>query len=269
MRSATAAKEAKMSHSDTIGGDRPAGGEPNGLAARLSRIFSPVKSTEDPMQETVEFTPDDVLPDEPAWTPRFATVWRGYDRGAVEDHIAALEDELAAVRAQRIPEHAIQEEIDRLGSDTSAILRVAREKADAISSRAHAQADMLMADAQAQAEATTRDAEARRRTLDADADLIWRERTRLIDDTRQLADCMLSVADDAVERFPPEPVAPAAPVQTAAPVEPVAPPEPVEPPVAPPAPVTPPEASNGQPAAEPAPADVQPPEPGEPGEPPF
>ena len=66
----------------------------------------------------------------------------------------------------------------------------------------------MMAEAQAQAEATTRDAEARRRTFDADADLIWRERTRLIDDTRKLADCMLSVADDAVERFPPETVEP-------------------------------------------------------------
>ena len=69
-------------------------------------------------------------------------------------------------------------------------------------SRAHAQADLLMAEAQAQAEATTRDAEARRRTFDADADLIWRERTRLIDDTRKLADCMLSVADDAVGAVP-------------------------------------------------------------------
>ena len=68
----------------------------------------------------------------------------------------------------------------------------------------------MMAEAQAQAEATTRDAEARRRTFDADADLIWRERTRLIDDTRKLADCMLSVADDAVERFPPETVEPVA-----------------------------------------------------------
>jgi ElaB/YqjD/DUF883 family membrane-anchored ribosome-binding protein len=252
-----------MSHSDTIGGERPAGGEPNGLAARLGRIFSPVKASEGPLQETVEFTPDDVLPDEEAWTPRFATVWRGYDRAAVEDYIGALEDELAAVRARHIPEHAIREEIDRIGSDTSAILRVAHEKADAISSRAHAQADMLMAEAQAQAETTTRDAEARRRALDADADLIWRERTRLIDDTRKLADCMLSVADDAVERFPPEPVAPVAP---AVPGETAAPPEPA----------APAEASNGQPAAEPPAPDEQPPlhpgeraEPGEPAEPPF
>jgi hypothetical protein len=228
-------KEAIMSHSETIGGERPAGGEPSGLGARLGRFFSttfsPVKSSEDPLQETVEFTPEDVEAVEGAWTPRFATVWRGYDPAAVEEYIGALENELTAARAEHTPEYAIREEIDRIGNDTAAILRVAHEKADAIASRAHAQADLLMAEAQAQAEATTRDAEARRRTFDADADLIWRERTRLIDDTRKLADCMLSVADDAVERFPPETVEPLEPATPAEPAEPV---EPVE-------------ATNGQP----------------------
>jgi DivIVA domain-containing protein len=231
-------KEAIMSHSETIGGERPAAGEPHTLGARLGRIFSPVKSSEDQLQETVEFTPEDVLPAEEAWVPRFTTVWRGYDRASVDEYIGTLEDELAAVRAEHTPEHAIQDEIDRLGNDTAEILRVAHAKADAIASRAHAQADLLMAEAQAQAEVTTRDAEARRRTFDADADLIWRERTRLIDDTRKLADCMLSVADDAVERFPPE---------TAEPVEPV-------------------DATNGQPAES---ESADGPAAGEPGKPPF
>jgi DivIVA domain-containing protein len=206
-----------MSHSETIGGERRAGGDSNGLGARLARLFSPKTQPEDGLGETVEFTPEGVETENgDAWAPRFATTWRGYDRVAVDEYLGALEDELAAARAEHTSEHAIQNEIDRLGNDTAEILRVAHAKADAISSRAHAQADLLMADAQAEAEATTRDAEARRRTFDADADLIWRERTRLIDDTRKLADCMLSVADDAVERFPPETVEP---VQTAEPVE--------------------------------------------------
>ena len=231
-----------MSHSDTMGG------EPSGLGARLARVFTTPKPAEDPLQETVEFTPDDVVPAEAAWAPRFTTVWRGYDRTAVEEYIGALEDELATVQAQHTPEHAINEEIDRIGADTAAILRVAHEKADAIASRAHAQADLLVAEAQSQAEATTRDAEARRRTLDADADLIWRERTRLIDDTKKLADCMLSVADDAVERFPPETVAPAPqPTEAMQPVETV-------------------EATNGQPTQS---ESADGPAPAEPGQPPF
>jgi cell division septum initiation protein DivIVA len=212
-----------MSQSETIGGERPAGTDSGGLGARFARLFSPRAQPEDGLGETVEFTPEGVeTQNGDGWAPRFATTWRGYDRLAVDEYLVALEDELAAVRAERIPEHAIQDEIDRFGNDTAEILRVARAKADAISSRAHAQADLMMAEAQAQAEVTTRDAEARRRTFDADADLIWRERTRLIDDTRKLADCMLSVADDATERFPPETVEPAQtpePVQTAEPVQ--------------------------------------------------
>jgi DivIVA domain-containing protein len=226
-----------MSHSETIGGERPAGGEPSGLGARLGRLFSPGKSSEDQLQETVEFTPEGVeTQNGDGWAPRFATTWRGYDRVAVDEYLAALEDELAAARAEHTSEHAIQSEIDRLGNDTAEILRVAHAKADAISSRAHAQADLLMAEAQAQAEATTRDAEARRRTFDADADLIWRERTRLIDDTRKLADCMLSVADDAVERFPPETTEPVADPAPAAAPEPPADAAIVPPPPSPPVP---------------------------------
>src|SRR5712692_11415882 len=124
-----AVKEAIMSHSDTIGGERPASGEPSGLGARLGRFFSPANPRQDQPQETVEFTPEDVVPAEEAWAPRFTTVWRGYDRASVDEYIGALEDELATVRAEHTPEHAIQDEIDRLGNDTAEILRVAHAKA--------------------------------------------------------------------------------------------------------------------------------------------
>ncbi len=224
-----------MSHSETIGGERPADGHSDGLGARLARLFSPTKQAEDGLGETVEFIPEGVEAENgDAWAPRFATVWRGYDREAVDEYIGALEDELAAARAEHTSEHAIREEIDRIGDDTAAILRVAHEKADAIATRAHAQADLLVAEAQSQAAATTRDAEARRRSLDADADLIWRERTRLIDDTRKLADCMLSVADDAVERFPPETTDPVTDAPPVAVPEPPADPGLVPPPPPPP-----------------------------------
>ena len=88
---------------------------------------------------------------------------------------------------------------------------MAQEKADAIVSRAHAQADLLVAEAQASAEATTKAAEQRVRALDADTDAVWRDRARLIDDTRKLADGLLAVADDAAERFRPKPTSPSKP----------------------------------------------------------
>jgi DivIVA domain-containing protein len=221
-----------MNHSETIGR-----GGVHGVGARLARLFSPVRTGDEGLQETVEFAPDgaEAAPAE-AWAPRFATVWRGYDPEAVDSYVGALEDELAAVRAEHVPQHAVQAEIERISNDTAEIIRVAHEKAEAIASRARAQADLMLAEAQAQAEATTRDAEVRRRTLDADTDLIWHERTRLLEDTRKLADCMLSVADDAVERFPPETAEPPAPetaepppaaaVEPAALAQPAAPEEP-------------------------------------------
>jgi DivIVA domain-containing protein len=224
-----------MSHSELVGGQPATGRETEGLGSRLGRLFSPARTPAEDPQATVEFTPEGMVPAEEAWAPRFATTWRGYDRAAVDAYIVALEEDLAAARQAHTTEHAVQEEIERISNDTAEIIRVAHEKADAISSRAHAQADLLMAEAQAQAEATTRDAESRRRTLDADADMIWRERTRLIEDTRKLADCMLSVADDAVERFPPETNEPAPPAPDAAPAT-----EPELPPSAPP-PAAPPE----------------------------
>ena len=196
--------------------ERPPGGHFGDLGARLARLVRTPRSSEGSpeaaaaeLQETQEFVPEyveqtDTEPAAEEWTPRFAMTWRGYHRAAVDDYIRELEDELAAVRTERAPEHAIREEIDRIGHDTAAILRVAQEKADAIASRAHAQADLLVAEAQASAEATTKAAEQRVRALDADTDAVWRDRARLIDDTRKLADGLLAVADDAAERFPPE-----------------------------------------------------------------
>jgi DivIVA domain-containing protein len=232
-----------MSHSELVGG---AGPQTESLGSRLGRLFSPTRTTAEEPEETVEFIPPNVASEEDAaWTPRFTMTWRGYDRAEVDAYIEALEEDLAAARAAHTTEHAVQEEIERISNDTAEILRVAHEKADAISTRAHAQADLMIAEAQSQAEATTRDAEARARRLDADADMIWRERTRLIEDTRKLADCMLSVADDAVERFPPEtsdpqPVAQPESVEPVPPGPPAVPPEPAAPEA--PAPEPPPEA---------------------------
>src|SRR2546423_1247475 len=75
-----------MSHSETIG-ERPAGGGPDRLGARLARLFSPVRSTGDPLEETVEFTPEGVEPPVDVGEgplPRFATVWLGYGPGPAD-----------------------------------------------------------------------------------------------------------------------------------------------------------------------------------------
>jgi cell division septum initiation protein DivIVA len=131
-------------------------------------------------------------------------IWGGYDRAAVEERVASLEDELADLRAQMDPEHGVEAEIQHLGDETADILRVAHGKADAMVKKAEADADRIVSEAREQAAEMVREAELRLQRLDRDTDLVWAERMRLTEDTRMLAQQLVEVADAAAERFPPE-----------------------------------------------------------------
>lgn len=141
------------------------------------------------------------------WDPprkRFPPALHGYDREAVDQHIAALERELEEMRAQQSPAPAVQAEIARIGEETSAILRVAHEQATEITRRAQTQADRCVADAAANAVAMTENAKRKLRHLDTETDAVWAERGRLIEDIRNVATSLFSLAEDAAERFPEE-----------------------------------------------------------------
>jgi hypothetical protein len=143
----------------------------------------------------------DALPWEPD-RKRFPTVLHGYDRDAVDSHLAALEREMGDLRAQRSPAPAIEEELERLGAETTAVLRVAHEQAAEITRRAQVQADRCVADAAANAVAMTEDAKRNLRQLDTETDAVWAERGRLIEDVRNVATGLFSLAEDASDRFP-------------------------------------------------------------------
>jgi uncharacterized membrane protein YccC len=209
------------------------------LGERLARGFSSVDRPGDdqpawelydePEQPTAAV---DAVPWEPA-RRRFPTTLHGYDRDAVDAHVAALEHEVAELRTQRSPVPAVEEEIERLGEETSAILRVAHEQAAEITRRAQSQADRCVADAAANAVEMTEDAKRRLRQLDGETDAVWAERGRLIEDVRNVATALFSLAEDAADRFPedgergaatatvtvqapaPEPFAPPAPAPVA------------------------------------------------------
>jgi DivIVA domain-containing protein len=140
-----------------------------------------------------------------AWDParkRFPTALHGYDREAVDAHLAALEREMGELRAQRSPVPAVEAEIERVGEETSAILRVAHEQAAEITRRAQSQADRCIADAAGNAVAMTEDAKRKLRQLDSETDAVWAERGRLIEDARNVATALFSLAEDAADRFP-------------------------------------------------------------------
>jgi DivIVA domain-containing protein len=119
---------------------------------------------------------------------RFPTTLHGYDRESVDAHLDA----------------AVEAEIERVGEETSAILRVAHEQASEITRRAQTQADRCVSDAAANAVAMTEDAKRKLRQLDSETDAVWAERGRLIDDVRTVATALFSLAEDAADRFPEE-----------------------------------------------------------------
>ncbi|HUA71673.1 MAG TPA: DivIVA domain-containing protein [Solirubrobacteraceae bacterium] len=184
------------------------------LGDRLSRGFN---SFDRPQTDDQEWEPyeeeldqptaavETVPPSEPS-RKRFPTSMHGYDRDSVDDYIDGLEHEIgqmaAKLSAQRSPTAAIDAELSRVGEETSAILKVAHEQAAEITRRARAEADRCVADAAANAVAMTEDAKRKLRQLDSETDAVWAERVRLIEDVRNVATSLFSLAEDAADRFP-------------------------------------------------------------------
>jgi cell division septum initiation protein DivIVA len=138
--------------------------------------------------------------------PLFPFVIRGYDRRMVDEHVELLTARVAELEALQTPSVAVQEALERVAADTGSILKEAHETADGVLSRAQAEADRLMREAREEADRTIASAEARVRQLAIDTDSLWQERMRLIDDSRTVAASLAGLADEAADRFPPEPV---------------------------------------------------------------
>jgi DivIVA domain-containing protein len=133
----------------------------------------------------------------------FTIVMRGYDRAAVD----AWQEEVAQL-VQRLEEAqprdaAVKRALDEVGHETSAILQRAHESADEIAARSRSQAEGRLQRAEQEAELTVREAEERVQQLERDNRAMWEQRARLIEDMRQLADEVLNVADDALDRMEP------------------------------------------------------------------
>src|SRR5690606_35669474 len=66
--------------------------------------------------------------------------------------------------------------------------------------RSRAQADERLERANEEARSIVEQAERRLREMEADIDAVWRERARLIDEVRALADALHGIADEAAAR---------------------------------------------------------------------
>lgn len=147
---------------------------------------------------------------------RFPISREGYDRAAVDQYLSELERELVEARSSAVSEGSIATEIDRIGEQTTAILKTAHDQAQQITRRAKSEADHCIAQAASRAMEMTQTAEQRLRDLDGETDTIWSERAQLIDDVRSVASSLMTLAEESARRFPAETARTAAPAGVAA-----------------------------------------------------
>jgi ElaB/YqjD/DUF883 family membrane-anchored ribosome-binding protein len=188
------------------------------LGDRLARSFSP-SSTENrqeldkqpgaPWEANTEAHVPVPYDGEEMWdetAPSFPVVRNGYDRAAVDEYVAELEREIDELRT-RGPVNTnsvVSDEIRKIGAQTAAILQTAHQQANETTRKAQAEADKCLSDAAANAISMKEEAKQQLRHLDSETDAVWHERSRLIEDVRNVATALFSLAEDATDRFPPE-----------------------------------------------------------------
>jgi DivIVA domain-containing protein len=144
------------------------------------------------------------LPDDPVAMVRadFPSALRGYDRIAVDAYVRRVSQLVAELHATRSPEAAVRRALERVGEQISGILQRAHETAEQITGQSRAEAEDRLEAARVEAAEIIATAQNRVKDLDADTDRIWIERGRIVDDARDLAAQLMSVAENASDRFP-------------------------------------------------------------------
>jgi DivIVA domain-containing protein len=142
----------------------------------------------------------------------FPIALRGYDREAVDAYVEDVNRIIAELQVGRSPQSAIRHALDQVSEETRGILERAHETADEITARSRSQADDRLQWAEREARDAIEAATDRVRRLDGDAEKVWQERQRLVDDVQRVAAELTALADDAKVRFPAEPEAETTPL---------------------------------------------------------
>jgi DivIVA domain-containing protein len=150
--------------------------------------------------------PLDTLPDDPLALveAEFPTSMRGYDRHAVDDYVEQITRLVAELHATRSPEAAVRRALERVGDQITGVLQRAHETAEKITAQSRMEAEDRLERARREGLTMIEAAERRVRELDADADRVWAERSRIVADAEALSGQLLAVARDAAARFPEE-----------------------------------------------------------------
>lgn len=136
--------------------------------------------------------------------PHFKLRPWGYDRHQVDAFVARTAERLDAALAAGTPDGAVRQALDRLGDETSAVLQRAHQIAEEVTARSRAEADDRRSQAEQEAAAIHQAAEARVADLDAELEMLWQERQRLINDIDRISEQLRALVTDADARFPEE-----------------------------------------------------------------
>ena len=142
----------------------------------------------------------------------FPIALRGYDREAVDAYVRDVNRIIAELQVSRSPKSAIRHALDQVSDETKGILERAHETADEITARSRAQADDRLQWAEREAREAISAATARVQELESDAERVWQERRRLLEDVTRIAGELQHVVEDAGVRFPVEPEAETTPL---------------------------------------------------------
>jgi cell division septum initiation protein DivIVA len=134
----------------------------------------------------------------------FPMALRGYDRLAVDAYVKRTSQLVAELQSTRSPEAAVRRALERVGEEVSGILQRAHEAAAQITTQSRGEAEDRLERARLEADEITSGARKRIKELDSEADRIWAERQRIVEDTQDLARQLLSLTDAAAQRFPAE-----------------------------------------------------------------
>ena len=133
---------------------------------------------------------------------QFPIALRGYDRSAVDAHLADVTQLVAELEATQLRENVVQRALDEVGEQTSGILQHAHDTAEELRARSRAQAEGRVQRAEREAELIRREAENYVEQVASDTRRLTEDRRRLIEELRQYAEDVLATADDALERLP-------------------------------------------------------------------
>lgn len=132
----------------------------------------------------------------------------GYDRREVDAFVERTAQRLDAALEVRTPDGAVQQALERVGEETSAVLQRAHQIAEEITARSRAAADDRRLQAEQEAADIEQAAKARVAALDSELEMLWQERQRLINDLDRISEQLRALVTEADERFPEEHDAP-------------------------------------------------------------